>query len=153
MAHPSPLRTHHQGDRLPSSSTCHRGLRQRSQPPLEEAQRDLPLYHPVRPQDLASPTHWPLGLCWQNSDTGARVTQPGQTPRPGPGADRCSLPSPAARPQHWLGEEGYNGPHSPEKRRATGEGGRGTHLPKSVQLETQSSLRIHTVAAVSLSFE
>lgn len=34
-AHSSPLQTHHQGDRLPSFSTCHRGLRQRSQPPLE----------------------------------------------------------------------------------------------------------------------
>lgn len=126
--------------------------RRHSQPLLPRAgrERDLPLYHPRTAQDSSLSAHQPLDFCSQSSTHRSVGHQPGQSPHPVPGADGSRLPGPSAG---WW-RTGCSRLRGPEKRRAGGGGqGRWAHLPNSVQLKTQSSRRIDTAAAVSLSFE
>lgn len=66
-------------------------------------------------------------------------------------------PAPQSQPGSSTGwrRRGHSRRRDSEKRRAGSGGGQGrwVHLPNSVRLKTQSSLRTDTAAAVSLSFE
>lgn len=132
------------------------GPRQHSQPPLSRHRQgpsSLPLKEGQRPLSLCSPPIRSL-----QSSTHRSWGHPARAgPTPYSWSRWVQLSRPPVQPQHWLGEEGlsWTSDFAAQRRKEglQGEGRQGAHLPKSVQLKTQTSLRTDTAAAVSLSFE
>lgn len=111
-------------------------------------ERDPPLCHPRRAQDFSLPAYRPLDCCLQSSTRRSLGHQPGQAPHR-PAADACRLPSTC----YLLGQEGLLPNMRLQGRRAGGEGEGVDPPPQINPTQTQSSLRIDSAAAVSLSFE
>ena len=128
--------------------------RRHSQPLLPRAgtERDLPLYHPRRAQDSSLSAHQPRDFCSQSSTrpTGVRGTSQG-----GPHTLRLEQMGADYLAPALVGGGGAGIDYVVQRKEGLDGGGQGrwAHLPHSVQLKTQSSLRIDTAAAVSLSFE